>query len=86
MRHRVGWWWVYQALEQSPARSVVRVPKRTIDHPAFIGAKRSIGLPLGQLADWIAIHGESIYGTRPWLVYGESAIKVKGGNFKEDFK
>ena len=41
---------------------------------------------LGQLADWIAIHGESIYGTRPWLVYGESAIKVKGGNFKEDFK
>jgi len=41
---------------------------------------------LEQLASWIAIHGEGIYGTRPWLVYGESAIKVKGGSFKEDFK
>ena len=39
-----------------------------------------------QLADWNAIHGEAIFGTRPWLVYGESAVKVKGGNFKEDFK
>ena len=41
---------------------------------------------LAQLADWNAIHGEGIFGTRPWLVYGESAIKVKGGSFKEDFK
>jgi alpha-L-fucosidase len=40
---------------------------------------------LGQLADWSAIHGEAIFGTRPWLVYGESAIKLKGGSFKEDF-
>ena len=39
-----------------------------------------------QLADWTAIHGEAIYGSRPWLVYGESAVKVKGGNFGEDFK
>ena len=41
---------------------------------------------LGQLADWNAIHSEAIFGTRPWLVYGETAVKVKGGNFKEDFK
>jgi alpha-L-fucosidase len=41
---------------------------------------------LAQLADWTAIHGEAIYGSRPWLVYGESAVKVKGGNFGEDFK
>jgi alpha-L-fucosidase len=40
---------------------------------------------LGQLAEWNAIHGEGIFGTRPWLVYGESAVKVKGGSFKEDF-
>jgi len=25
---------------------------------------------LGQLADWNVIHGEAIFGTRPWLVYG----------------
>jgi alpha-L-fucosidase len=41
---------------------------------------------LGQLADWNAIHAEAIFGTRPWLVYGESAVKVRGGSFGEDFK
>jgi len=41
---------------------------------------------LEQLAQWNAVHGEAIFGTRPWLVYGESAVKVKGGAFKEDFK
>jgi alpha-L-fucosidase len=41
---------------------------------------------LQQLAAWNAIHGEAIFGTRPWLVYGESGVKVKGGNFNEDFK
>ena len=41
---------------------------------------------LAQLADWNAIHGEAIFGTRPWLVYGESGLKVKGGSFGEDFR
>ncbi len=41
---------------------------------------------LAAMAKWIAIHGEGIYETRPWLVYGEGAIKAKGGSFKEDFK
>jgi alpha-L-fucosidase len=41
---------------------------------------------LAQLADWNDIHAEAIYGTRPWTVYGESGVKVKGGSFNEDFK
>ncbi len=41
---------------------------------------------LGQLADWTAIHSEAIYGSRPWQIYGESAVKVKGGKFAEDYK
>jgi len=41
---------------------------------------------LADLAVWINIHGEAIYGTRPWLVYGEGVVKTKGGNFKEEFK
>jgi alpha-L-fucosidase len=41
---------------------------------------------LHQLADWTAINGEAIYGTRPWLVFGEGPMQVKGGAFKEDFK
>jgi alpha-L-fucosidase len=40
---------------------------------------------LNQLADWIAIHGEAIYSTRPWLVYGEGPVQAKGGHFREDF-
>jgi alpha-L-fucosidase len=40
---------------------------------------------LGQMADWTAIHGEAIFGSRPWLVYGEGSVKAKGGSFKEDF-
>ena len=41
---------------------------------------------LEDLAKWIAIHGEAIHGTRPWLVYGEGGVRTKGGHFKEDFK
>jgi len=40
---------------------------------------------LAEMADWIAINGEGIYGTRPWLVHGEGPVSAKGGNFKEDF-
>lgn len=41
---------------------------------------------LHQMADWIAIHGEAIYASRPWLVYGEGSVRTKGGHFHEDFK
>ena len=41
---------------------------------------------LHELADWIGIHGEAIYGSRPWLVYGEGGVRTKGGHFHEDFK
>jgi alpha-L-fucosidase len=41
---------------------------------------------LEQLAGWIGVHGEAIYGTRPWLVYGEGPVRAKGGSFGEDFK
>jgi len=41
---------------------------------------------LHQLADWTAVNGEAIYGTRPWLVFGEGEVKAKGGAFKENFQ
>ena len=41
---------------------------------------------LRQLADWTAVNGEAIYGTRPWLVYGEGAVQARGGAFKENFQ
>jgi hypothetical protein len=33
---------------------------------------------LQQMAAWIAIQGEAMYGTRPWPVYGEGAVRIKG--------
>src|SRR6266481_3704687 len=38
---------------------------------------------LDQLHDWTTINGEAIYGTRPWLVYGEGPISAAGERFKE---
>jgi alpha-L-fucosidase len=40
---------------------------------------------LEEMAKWNAVFAEVIYGTRPWLVYGEGAVKAKGGHFGEDF-
>ncbi len=40
---------------------------------------------LVEMADWTKIHGEAIYKSRPWAVYGEGNIKAKGGKFDEDF-
>ncbi len=32
---------------------------------------------------WLALNGESIYGTRPWKIYGEGPTKVVGGSFND---
>jgi len=39
---------------------------------------------LHQLADWTKVNGEAIYGTRPWLVYGEGEVKARGGAMREN--
>lgn len=40
---------------------------------------------LHELATWTKVHGEAIYGSRPWQVYGESRMRVRGGHFQEDY-
>jgi alpha-L-fucosidase len=40
---------------------------------------------LHRLADWTAVNGEAIYGSRPWVTAGEGPVRAKGGMFKEDF-
>jgi alpha-L-fucosidase len=38
---------------------------------------------LRAIGRWLAANGESIYGTRPWKVYGEGPTRVVGGMFQE---
>ena len=33
---------------------------------------------LAEMAEWIAINGEAIYETRPWLVHGEGPVRARG--------
>ena len=39
-----------------------------------------------QVGAWLDIHGEAIYGTRPWKIFGEGPVtEKKAGAMKEDF-
>jgi alpha-L-fucosidase len=40
---------------------------------------------LEQMAAWMAANGEGVYGTRPWVTFGEGAVRAKGGHFGEDY-
>jgi alpha-L-fucosidase len=37
-----------------------------------------------EMAAWMAVNGDAIYGTRPWKIFGEGPTKAASGHFKED--
>ena len=39
---------------------------------------------LDEMAQWMPVNGEAIFGTRPWKIFGEGAGKIQGGMFNED--
>ena len=39
---------------------------------------------LEEMAAWIAVNGDAIYGTRPWKIFGEGPTVAAAGHFKED--
>jgi len=39
---------------------------------------------LKEMAEWMSVNGEAIYGTRPWKIFGEGPTKAAAGHFKED--
>jgi alpha-L-fucosidase len=38
---------------------------------------------LEEMAAWMEVNGEAIYGTRPWVAYGEGPARSRGGQFGE---
>ena len=38
---------------------------------------------LDELAQWMPVNGEAIFGTRPWKVFGEGPSRVNSGGFNE---
>jgi alpha-L-fucosidase len=36
------------------------------------------------IGKWLDVSGESIYGTRPWKIYGEGPTHIKSGNFGDE--
>lgn len=39
---------------------------------------------LVEIGEWLSINGEAIYGTRPWLTFGEVDTKLTAGDFKQN--
>ncbi len=38
---------------------------------------------LKEMAVWMEVNGEAIYGTRPWVIFGEGPTESAGGSFSE---
>ena len=38
---------------------------------------------LDEMAAWMAVNGDAIYGTRPWKIFGEGSTQVTAGAFQE---
>ncbi len=36
-----------------------------------------------EIGEWLSINGEGIYGTRPWVLYGEGPTKIVEGSFTD---
>jgi alpha-L-fucosidase len=39
---------------------------------------------LDEMAAWMQVNGDAIYGTRPWKTFGEGPTKLEAGAFKEN--
>lgn len=96
----IGWWHYDRArYEQGDYKSAATVVRMLVDIVSKNG-NLLLSVPLrgdgtfdekeevvlNGIADWMAINGEAIYGTRPWRIYGEgpNGSRKWDGGFNED--
>ncbi|MFI5378736.1 MAG: alpha-L-fucosidase [Tepidisphaerales bacterium] len=89
----IGDWFYKTGLRYKPAKQVIAMLADIVSkngnlllniplkHDGTIDADEE--KVLADMAGWIAINGEAIYGTRPWQVFGEGAGRLKSGHFNE---
>ncbi len=89
----IGDWYYKKGIAYKPAKQVIamladivskngnlllNVPLR---HDGTIDAAEE--KVLADMAAWISVNGEAIYGTRPWKVFGEGPERKSGRHFSE---
>ena len=43
-----------------------------------------VGRGAGEIGKWLAINGEAIFGTVPWVLAGDGPTKTDGAGFNEN--
>ncbi|MCY3021280.1 MAG: alpha-L-fucosidase [Planctomycetota bacterium] len=89
----IGDWFYKSGLHYKPARMVVCMLADIVSkngnlllniplkHDGSIDAEEE--KVLADMADWIKVNGDAIYGTRPWQIFGEGPHTTGGGHFNE---
>jgi alpha-L-fucosidase len=89
----IGEWHYHRGIKYKTAEDVVRLLADVVSKNGVL----VVNVPLRgdgsiddeelkfvqDMAPWMAVNGEAIYGTRPWLIYGEGPMRVKGGQFND---
>ncbi|MEL9940593.1 MAG: alpha-L-fucosidase [Ignisphaera sp.] len=87
-----SWGYIRDAEYKSPEtiiRHMVDVVSKNGSFLLNIGPKPDGTIPEEQkrillnIGEWLKIYGESVYGSRPWIVFGEGPTKVEEGFFTE---